>query len=46
MPGSHEEIWKGCDPMKNKDMIYFTMGMDRALRLAKNEGVEALEKEV
>ena len=32
--------------MKNKDMAYFTMGMDRALRLAKNEGIEALEKEV
>lgn len=32
--------------MKNKDMVYFTMGMDRALRLAKNEGIEALEKEV
>jgi hypothetical protein len=27
-------------------MVYFTMGMERALRLAKNEGIEALEKEV
>ena len=32
--------------MNNKNMVYFTMGMERALRLAKNEGIEALEKEV
>ena len=46
MPGSHEEIREGRDPMNNKNMVYFTMGMDRALRIAKNEGIEALEKEV
>jgi len=27
-------------------MLYFTMGMERALRIAKNDGVEELEKEV
>lgn len=27
-------------------MLYFTMGMERALRIVKNDGVEELEKEV
>jgi hypothetical protein len=32
--------------MKDKNMLYFTMGMERALRIVKEDGVEELEKEV